>query len=157
MKLYEIDEQIEQLINRETGEIEDFEAFQNLQMEREQKIENIALWIKNLDAEASAVNTEKQKLAERETVLKNKVKRLKEYLSVILAGDKFTTARVAVNYRKSTAVTVKDGFLEWAKANAQQFVKAKYDVDKTAIKDALNSGQAVEGAELVYKQNIQIK
>lgn len=157
MKLYEIDEQIEQLINPETGEIEDFEAFQNLQMEREQKIENIALWIKNLDAEASAINAEKQKLDERETVLKNKAKRLKNYLLNILDGDKFTTARVAISYRKSSAINVSNKFLEWAKVNAKQFVKAKYDVDKTAIKDALNSGQAVEGAELVYKQNIQIK
>ena len=46
--LYEINEEIKNTIDLETGEIVDFEAFEKLQMERTEKLENIALWYKNL-------------------------------------------------------------------------------------------------------------
>ena len=45
MTLYEIDQSIIGLMN-EDGEIADLDAFEALQMERDEKIENIALWIK---------------------------------------------------------------------------------------------------------------
>ena len=40
MNLYEIDKAILELVDEETGEIADWDAFEQLQMEREQKIEN---------------------------------------------------------------------------------------------------------------------
>ncbi len=48
MTLYEIDKAITDLADPETGEITDFEALDNLQMARDQKIENIACYYKNL-------------------------------------------------------------------------------------------------------------
>ena len=52
--LYEIDESIKALIDEETGEIADFEAFEALNLERDAKLENIALYIKDLKADAEA-------------------------------------------------------------------------------------------------------
>jgi len=40
---------------------------------------------------------------------------------------------------------------------AENFLRVKTEADLTAIKDALKKGEAVEGAELVERQNIQIK
>ena len=54
MTLYEIDKDIQVLIN-EDGEIEDIERFDALAMERNKKIENVGCWVKNLDAEAAAI------------------------------------------------------------------------------------------------------
>ena len=54
MKLYEIDQAILALVDPETGEILDYEAFSELKMKREEKIEGMALWHKNLTAEATA-------------------------------------------------------------------------------------------------------
>ena len=51
MKLYEIDEQILNCIDAETGEIIDADMLNALQMERDAKIEGVALWIKDLKAE----------------------------------------------------------------------------------------------------------
>ena len=65
MKLYEIDQAIESLIDQDTGEVSDFDVFMDLQMAREAKIENVALLIKNLTAEAEAIKAEKNALAER--------------------------------------------------------------------------------------------
>jgi hypothetical protein len=158
LKLYEIDQAIESLINQETGEISDFEAFTNLQMERNAKVENIALWIKNLNAESAAVKAEKDRMAERETALKNKAESLTNYLKLLLNGEKFSTAKVDVSYRKSTALEVDEGFIEWAMKRAKKYLKFKDpEIDKTAVKDAIKSGIELSKARIVDKQNIQIK
>ena len=47
MNIYEIDNAMFSLIDEETGEIKDFEAFEELQMQKEEKIEIAALWHKN--------------------------------------------------------------------------------------------------------------
>ena len=51
MKLYEIDNAIYECVN-EDGEVIDPEKLEELQMERDKKIEGIACWIKELAAEA---------------------------------------------------------------------------------------------------------
>ena len=48
MTLYEIDAALAALMDPETGEIADIAAFEQLQMDRQTKIENVALWRKNL-------------------------------------------------------------------------------------------------------------
>ena len=158
MNIYDIDQAIEALIDAETGEVCDLDAFLDLQMEKEAKIENIALWYKNLTAEADAIKAERNALAGRETAAKNKADSLKKYLDVILNGEKFKTPKVAITYRKSSAVQVDDTFLAWAKENAVHLLRHKDpDVDKTAVKDAINAGQKFELARVVENQSLQIK
>ena len=53
------------LLNTETGELLDYDAFEQLQMDREHKIENMVCWSKSLDAEAKAIRDEEKELAER--------------------------------------------------------------------------------------------
>lgn len=50
MSIYDIDAAIVSLIDAETGEVSDEEAFDALQMERDKKVENIGLWYKDLQA-----------------------------------------------------------------------------------------------------------
>lgn len=77
MTIYEIDARMAGLIDPETGELLDYEAFASLQMEREAKIENMALWYKDLTAEAKAIREEEKALAERRKSAENKAERLK--------------------------------------------------------------------------------
>ena len=56
--IYEIDQQIMQCIDFETGEIVDAEKLNALQIEKDKKIEGIACWIKNLNAEAQNIKAE---------------------------------------------------------------------------------------------------
>lgn len=58
MNLYEIDAAIMACIDEETGEITDPAKLDELDMTRDQKIENIALYIKDLRAEASAIKVD---------------------------------------------------------------------------------------------------
>lgn len=151
--LYEINEQILNCVDTETGEIIDPEKLSQLQMDFDDKVEGIALWIKDLLSDAAAIKAEKDKLNERQKVCENKAKNLKEYLSGFLAGQKFKTPRVAISYRKSESVNVSD---IWKIPD--DYLKYKDpEPDKTKIKSALKAGVSIPGVELIENRNIQIK
>lgn len=156
MTIYEIDDAIRALVN-EDGEIEDFEAFEQLHMERDAKIENTGLWIKELLAEADAIKKEREALKEREDAARRKAERLKGYLAQALGGEKFQTARISVSWRKSEAVEITRECEAWCRENGAFLRQKEPDIDKAGIKDALKEGGTVPGASLVTKQNIQIK
>lgn len=151
--LYEINEEILNCVDTETGEIIDPEKLSQLQMDFDDKVEGIALWIKDLLSDAAAIKAEKDKLNERQKVCENKAKNLKEYLSGFLAGQKFKTPRVAISYRKSESVNVSD---IWKIPD--DYLKNKDpEPDKTKIKSALKAGVSIPGVELIENRNIQIK
>lgn len=158
MDIYEINAAMLALVDDETGEIKDFDEFEALQMERETKIENMVLWYKNLTAESKAIREEEKTLAERRRARESKAERLKLYLNEILQGEKFNTAKASVTYRKSTAVELDEGFVEWAKENNDALLTYKNpEPNKTAIKETLNEGAAVPFARIEERNNISIK
>ena len=151
--LYEIDERIKALVDEETGEIRDFEAFYALGMELSDKRENIAMWIKDLLAEAQMYKAEIQSLERRKSLAEHKADNLKKYLAANLNGEKFKTSKVECSFRKSESVNVTD-------ISAIPEIYLKYSeptADKTAIKAAIKEGKEIAGAELVTKNNLQIK
>lgn len=152
--LYEINQAILDCIDMETGELIDPERLEQLTMEKNQKIENVACWIKNLTAEAAAYKAEKANFAEREAQALKKADTLKKWLSDALAGQKFSTAKCAVSFRKSEAVMVDDVNLIPAEMLR---IKTTCEPDKTAIKAAIKSGQKIKGCALVENTSVQIK
>ena len=129
------------------------EQLQALQMEREQKIEAVALWYKNLISDAAAYKAEKDAFAEKERAAKAKAERLKEYLTDALQGDKYKSTRVNISYRKSERVIV-DDVLQLP----PQLVKfADPEPDKTAIKNAIKAGEAIDGAHIESATSTIIK
>lgn len=150
--LYEINEQIEGLVDPETGEIADFEAFEKLNLDLDTKIKNIALWIVNLRSDAEQLEEQEKKFRDRKTAAKNKAESLKNLLDGFLSGEKRSYPEVVISYRKSEQVAVDDG----AKLD-DRFLRIKAEIDKTALKDALKHGESIEGARLEVKNNIQIK
>lgn len=152
--LYKIREELLQVVDTDTGEITDTARFDELQMEYEEKIENIALWIKNLKAESKAYKEEKDSFAEKQRRAENKAESLKRYLDSALKGQKFNTTKVAISYRKSTSVDVLD--VEKL-PEAYRKTVTTVSADKTAISAALKAGELVDGATLVEKNNLSIK
>ena len=140
MRLYEIDEAILSCIDPESGEIIDAEKLDALQIERDEKLENVALWIKDLTAEAAALKAEKQAFADRQKAAETKAESLKKWLSKALEGEKFKTTKVAVSFRKTQSVQVSD---IWELD--EKFVKfAEPTADKAAIKAAIKAGSEPE-------------
>lgn len=153
MTLYEIDQAIMNCLDDETGEIVDAELLDNLQMERTEKIENVACWIKELKAEAEALKAEKLAFAERQRVAENKAESLKNWLAYVLNGEKFKTTRASITFRTTDKVEIAD-----ITQLDENFLRYKEpEADKTAIKEAIKSGQEVAGATLVSSTSVIIK
>lgn len=163
MIIYEIDREIEALLNEgvdpETGELMfDAEKLESLQMARDAKIENLALAVKNLTAEADAIKAEKNALAERQKAAEKAADRAKKYLEFVLQGDSFKTARVAVSYRSSQRLEVDEQFIAWAKRRCKDLLTYKEpEPNKAAIKEALKRNEKVPHVQMVTVQNMQIK
>lgn len=153
MKLYEIDQAILDCIDMETGEIIDADMLDKLQMERDAKIEGVALWIKELKAEAEALKAEKMAFAERQRVAENKMESLKKWMAYALNGQSFKSVRASVSFRKSQAVEITDIY-----KLDESFLRYKEpEADKTAIKEAIKAGKTVAGATLVENTSVIIK
>lgn len=161
MTLYEIDSAIMECVDMETGEVLDFEKLEQLNLAREQKIEGVALYIKNLLSVAASIKEEENALAERRKAKENKAARLKEYLGKVLDGNPFETAKVALSFRGSQAVEITDelGLLEWLERNDMgDCVRYKApEISKGEVAKLLKAGVEVPGAALSVRQNLQIK
>ena len=160
--LYEIDQAILDCVDLETGEILDAEKLDALQMEREAKLEGVALWIKDLNAEADAVKTEADKLTARKKALDNKVAQLKQWLLYALNGEKLKTARCNVYQTHSTRLAVANEaelvkFLQTLE-DPERFLQFKEpELKKNDIKNALKDGFVIPGAALEQTESVVIK
>lgn len=162
MTLYEIDRAIEDALliatDPETGEILDeelFEQYKQLNMDRDQKIENIGCFIKNLEADAAAIKAEAKNLAARAKAAENKADHLREYLQFCLGGEKFQTPRLAVSFRHSKKVEVDPDRLYDI---PEEYLRYKEpEPDKKAIGDALKAGEEIPGCGLVESVSMIIK
>ena len=158
MTIYEINEQILNCIDLETGEIIDIDKLNELELERDAKIENVACWIKELKAEAEAIKAEKLALAERQKVAENKAESLKKWLTYALDGQKFKTSKCSISYRKSEAVEVtEEGLNNLMQEHNELLTYKAPEPNKKAIKDALKDGLSVEGVQLVQNTSTIIK
>ena len=158
MKLYEIDNAILECIDMETGEVIDAEKLDALNMERDVKIENVVLWIKDLKAEAEAIKAEKLALAERQKIAENKVESLKKWVAYALGGQKFSTAKCAVSFRNTESVEVTEEGLEALMKEHDELLTYKApEPNKKAIKDAIKDGLSVAGVQLVQNVSTIIK
>lgn len=153
MNLFEINQEIMSCVDMETGELLDEERFAELQISMTDKLEGLGCWIKNLEAEASALKAEEQAFAERRKSVERQIANKKQYLSNFLQGSPFETLRVKISFRKSETLEVSDD----AKI-PEEFLKYKEpEVNKADLKKAVKNGLVLEGVQIVQKQNLQIK
>jgi len=159
--LYEIDQEILACADMETGEILDTERLDALQMEREQKLEGVALWVKDLNAEAEAVKAEADKLTARKRALDNKITALKSWLLIALDGGKLKTPRCNVYQTHSQRLAVVDeaGLISFLKTleDPGRFVRYTEELRKDEIKKALKDGTIIPGAALETTESVVIK
>lgn len=161
MSIYEIDQAIMDLVDPETGEITDWAAFEQLKMDREQKLENVALWYKNLVAEAAAIRQEELNLAKRRQELERMAETRKRYLYNALEGEKFQTARCSITWRKTSSVNVTDAVAvaKWAEksGNFDIVTYGEPKISKTDLAKILKGNVVVPGAELVSGMSMGVK
>ena len=168
MNIYEIDrairELIESSIDPETGElVVDPEQFDALQMERETKIENTVLLLKNVRAEITAIKTEEAAMEDRRKAKERFAKRLEGLVRYATAGERFETARASVQFRKTPEkAEIDEGceaqLIEWARRENSGLLWFKDpELNKTAIKAALKAGDNIPFARLTSGTSMVIK
>lgn len=160
MNLYEINAELEAAFNAaidpETGEILDesmAEQFEQLQVDRETKINNTACLIKNLKAEAAALKAERDAFATRQKTAERKAETLTKYLAAFLNGEKFKSTEVSISWRKSESLEVTD----LLQIPDEYLTYKMPEANKTAIKAAIKAGTEVPGVQIVQNMNMSIK
>ncbi|WBK39639.1 hypothetical protein CB452P1_000055 [Clostridium phage CB452P1] len=164
MNLYELDQNYKNLMevmdNAETENNEELKniitnSLEELQMDIDLKLENTIKYIKNLEANVLAFKDEEKKLSAKRKVLENRVSSLKEYLKNYLQYKDIKSKQLGlfkISLRKSESVNIIDETLI-----KEEYKIIKTDVNKTLIKQALKSGEIIEGAEIKQNQNLNIK
>ena len=160
--LYDIDQEILDCVDLETGEILDGEKLTALQMEREKKLEGVALWVKDLKAEAEAVKAEADKLNSRKKALDNKIDSIKTWLLAALNGEKLKTPRCNVYQTHSQKVVIDDekALIDMFMGSSfgEKFLRIKEpEIDKNALKDSMKQGYEYEFAHLEETEGVVIK
>ena len=153
MNLYELNEEIKNFefeFDEETGEITNLSDLDNLKLMKDEKIENLALYI-------NEINKLQKRLKAKET----KVKGLKSYLEYIKKKKKFESAKVDIRYRKTTSLNIDNDnlFIEYAKdhgLNNLFTVDYKEKPNKTEIKKYLKENE-LPYCSIVEGKNMSIK
>ena len=165
MNLFEINEQLtrcvkltesDNYVDTETGEIIDTAAIEQLEMDRDTKIRNIACWIRNLDADENALAEQIKIFTARKNAAKNKKESLKSYLAAFLNGNKWENNEVKISWCKSETLEVDEGKNIYD--FPEQYLRYKLpELNKAQMKADIKAGAMIEGVHIETKNNIQIK
>lgn len=172
MKLYELTEEYRQLFNTfdDCDELSDeevqayFDTLEAIEGEFDIKAENIACFIKELNGEVDLLTAEINSLKARKSSKDKLIDRLKDMLvdNMQAVGIKKIDRPMAKlslrNNAQSVTFEKESAFIEWAKANNCEFLRFKEpEISKTAVKQALQNGEEIPGAELVRTVAVIIK
>lgn len=167
--LYEINQTykafLDQIASGDIPEEAIADTLESIDGEFDEKADNIACYIKSLLSDAQAIKSEEDALAERATAKKRKAESLQNYLYQQFkerGKDKLETPRNVLKIRKNPpAVRIDDEteFIHWAKAHKEVNLLVFKDptINKTAVKDALKSGEEIPHAQLVSGEKLTIK
>ena len=120
-----------------------------------EKSVNYALVILNNQADSNAIDAEIKRLKALKDAIDSTTDKLKEAVSNAMLMHDLTEVKsplVKMSFRKSKSVHITD-----ENELDASFFEYKRTVNKTAIKKAIEGGELVVGAELIEKQNLQVK
>lgn len=120
----------------------------------EEKLESYCKIWTQLETDAANYAEEIRRMTERKKTLENNIERMKEAVGTFLRAtgqDKAKAGTFTVSFGKSKAVNVYD-----ETKIPERFLKPQPPkIDKIAIKDAINAGEIVEGAEIVVNEGVR--
>ena len=141
-----------------------FDTLDGMEQELTRKAENVAVYIKNTEAEAKNLKAEEDKLKARRQSKEAAAKRMKEYLMRCMDQaniSKIDEPKAAISIRNNAeSVEISDSgkFVEWAGNGHDDYLRYKDpEVNKTAVKAALKAGNDIPFAVLTRSRSIIIK
>lgn len=166
MALYDLTGDIKRLYEmaEEDGNITEFQdaysdTMEALQGEFDEKVASTARFIRDLEADADAINSEVLALKRKESSIEKRIKWLREYLLKNMeeagrtqSGDAVTTVRIRRNGGKLPLVFNKGVEIP------QEYQKAEYSPDNDKIREELESGKVLPFVRLGERaKSIMIK
>lgn len=156
MKLYELSEIYNNIIDLDLPEEELTTALQNIDEKIEEKADNIAKTLRELDGQIETIKAEEKRLQEKRKAIENKRESIKKYLQYqmeILDKKKIKTDLFSFTISKNkTSVKI----LDEAKIPEEYFRITK-TANKTEILKAYQEGKLTEGIELEQTESLKIK
>ena len=158
MKLYEITEQLRQLMAMDDVPPEQLQdTLDMVNDEFEAKAENIAMLIREMVLDAEGYKAEIDRLSDRKKSLDNKVESLKDYLRVNMQAADMTKIKGKL-FTISLGSPTEPVYVADEKLLPDDLVYIKREPNKTEIKAQLKSGVVLEGCALVQgKARLTIK
>lgn len=157
MNLYELSIAFQEVQNMELDPEVMQDTLDSIEGAIENKAENIAKLIRNLESDVKAYKEEEERLKTKRQATENKVKWLKTYLedNMKLTGKtKFKSGMFNFSIQKNPAsVNILDERIIPKEFLIPQLPK----IDKTALKDVLKTGVEVPGAELKQTEGLRIR
>lgn len=150
--LFEIKQDILDCLDLETGEILNPEKLEQLQMDKHEKLRNIAFVAINATADIAAYKEQEKRFKAKRAAAEKTLAWAKETLARELDGQKMKEAEFTVSYRPSESIEIDEGA-----DIPPEFVTMNPVINKMALKAVLKDGAVIDGCRLVQKQNIQIK
>jgi len=157
MNLYELSLSFQEVQNMDLDPEVMKDTLDSIEDAIENKAENIAKLIRNLESDVSAYKEEEDRLKTKRQATENKVKWLKTYLedNMKLTGKtKFKSGMFNFSIQKNPAsVNITD-----EKIIPEEFlIQQPPKVDKTSLKEILKRGIEVPGAELKQTEGLRIR
>lgn len=162
-KLYEIKNEFNELLlmaDEQGLSLDDIkDTMDGIEFEFEEKADSTAKMIKTLIADADSVKAEKDRLAKRETALRNSADNLKKYLETMMLEvkkKKFKTTLFSFNIQKNPK-TVKVEFEELLPK--KYLIKQPDKVNRKQLLDDLKAGvlEENENMRLVQTESLRIR
>lgn len=157
MNLYELSLSFQEVQNMDLDPEVMKDTLDSIEDAIENKAENIAKLIRNLESDVSAYKEEEDRLKTKRQATENKVKWLKTYLedNIKMTGKtKFKSGMFNFSIQKNPAsVNITDERIIPEEFLIQQPPK----VDKTSLKEILKRGIEVPGAELKQTEGLRIR
>lgn len=155
--LYIIDA-LENSMSEEISEQEINEANQLLEINQadfQEKARAYAFVIRNEEASLEAIENEIKRLTALKKSKQGKIDSLKTRISnamQLFGFDKIDLGLFKLSFRKSQSVQIEEGAII-----PDALTKVVVSPDKTALKNAIKSGEVIPGVSIVESKNLQIK
>ena len=141
-----------------------FDTLDGMEQELVRKAENVAVYIKAMEAEAKSLKAEEDRLKARRQSKENAAKRMREYLMDCMKQaniSKIDEPRAVISLRnnpESVEISDENEFISWANEEHDDYLRFKApEINKTAVKNALKSGAEIPFAALTRSQSLTIK
>lgn len=142
-----------------------FDTLEGMELEIQDKAEAVAMYIKNIAAEADSIKSEEARLRTRRQAKEKTVERMKKYLMECMEAaklKKIDMPRAVISIRnnpESVEITDEAKFIGWAQENGRDDL-LKYslpEIRKTFVKQDLKADKEIPFAKLTRSQSVIIK